>query len=662
MATPTQLDLIDAVQYLTERDALAYIIRWRNKFPHILIDYTIRWATNADYYVPQSMRQTNAIVVDLVFSKEGCEAMSCYPYTETGVIDYLTTPIGGYTQTSNTAIQYNQPPCFNLDPALAARDNNVQSVELRYTPSDKKCVMVDSFTKVWMNSPYVRTSKHVVRGVDDVPGFDVYHDPDPAFPERISAKFNDAYCRRFGRFELDNGCSQPWYEMFVSFILGESILTTFKLANTHVFDDLRDFDYTRPSAVLPDPLPPEGETMLEEWLRTRDTTVDTTMESNFLKNVFPLRNVNQQLVYTANKGFNLLNITTNTNTTTKKGLVEELLAQRRLAVYNSNNYYKNNNVGGRSSAINLESIIIQFLEDHTFLLSILTDMGFDSLSSSLSSLITQLNKKLIPSLRQMLTLQSRRITVALLGETYKAAMVHALNRTFIRLVSTVAKATVRLVNAAASLANLALTFITLADLVLMIWDPFGYNNMFPRNYLDDLSSAFLSAYYESIDAPTRDLITFNPLHYSALVFDDNEEYFAESMLHLADYLSSLDVNSNGQVINLLEGEAVDDIDDETLLGVSLAANDTWAYFKWFCARHNALLTTQYLRVNNWIVGGALSICIASLVYYLQIYNKLTTIRQHVHIHLLILCITVLSALLYMLPSLQYYSSLIQHTV
>lgn len=648
-ATPTQLDLIDAVQYLTNRDALAYIVRWRTKFPHILIDYTIRWANNFDYYVPQSMRQQNAIVVNLMFSKEGCEAMSCYPYTETGVIDYLTTPIGGYTQTSNTAVQYNQPPCFHLDAALAARDNNIQSVELRYTSADKKCVMVDSMTKVWMNSPYIRTSKHVVRGVDDVPGFDVHYDSDPAFPERISAKYNDAYCRRFGRFELDNACSQSWYEVFVSFIMGESILTTFKLAATHVLDDLRDFDYTRPSAVLPDPPPPEGVTMLEEWLQTRDTTVDTDMESNFLNNVFPMRFSNQQLLYVANKGYS---VSEGIFKQYDQGLIEEMIKRRRLVVSKSSN----DNV-----ANNLESVIVQFLEDHTLLLGILTDMGFEVLTSSLTTLITQLNKVLIPSLKQMLTLQSRRVTVALLGETYKAAMVHALNRTFIATISTVAKATARAVNAAASLVNLALTFLTIADLVLMIWDPFGYNNMFPRDYLDDLSMAFLSAYYESIDAPTRDIITFQPLHYSNLVFDDDEEYFAQSMLHLADYLSSLDINSNGQVINLLDGETVDDIDDETLLGVSLAANDTWAYFKWFCARHNALLSTQYIRVNNWIAGGALSICVASLIYYMTIYDKLINTRR-LHIHLLFLCVIILSVLLYMLPSLQYYSSLIQHTV
>nr|ARX71394.1 p74 [Erinnyis ello granulovirus]ARX71524.1 p74 [Erinnyis ello granulovirus] len=650
MATPTQLDLIDAVQYLTNRDALSYIPRWRAKFPHILINYTIRWATNFDYYVPQDLRQTTAVVVTLDFSKEGCEAMSCYPYTETGVIDYFTSPIGGYTQTSNTAVQYNQPACFHLDSALAARDNNIQSVELRYAPTHNKCVMVDSMTKVWMNAPYLRTSKHVVRGVDDVPGFDVAYDSNPDFPERISAKFNDAYCRRFGRFLSDNACSQPWYEVFVSFILGESILTTFKLATQHVFDDLRDYDYTRPSAVLPEPPQPEGVTMLEEWLRIRDSTLDTDAEEELLANIFPMRNINEQLVYTANKGFNLEPVSQNSY----NGLVEELLSRRRLMLYEYKGAPKN------ATTNNLESVIIEFLEDHSFLLGILVDMGFDSLTSSVTMLITQLNKVLIPSLKRMLLMQSRRVTAVLLGETYKAAMVHALNRTFIATISVVAKATVRTVKAALSTVNLALTFLTVADIVLMIWDPFGYSNMFPRNYLDDLSNAFLAAYYESIDAPTRDLITFQPLHYSNLVFVDDEEYFAESMLHLADYLAALDINSNGQVIDLMQGETIDDFDEQSLTGVSLAANDTWAYFKWFCERHNYLLSTQYIRVNHIVVGGTLSVCIACLVYYMNIYDTFTNTQQHVHVHLLLLSIVVLCVLLYMLPSLQYYFSLIKH--
>lgn len=682
MATPTSLDIIHAVNYLSNRDTLEYIPRWRNTFPHILIDYTIRYATNTDFYVPPKLRNTTAVIVQLFFSKQGCESMSCFPYTETGVIDLLDTPIGGYTQTSNTPIQYNQPACFNLDPALAARDGNIQSVELRYT-QHKQCVLVDSFTKAWMNAPYIRTSRHVVRGVDDVPGFDVANDDDPAFPERIRGRFNEAYCRRFGRSENNNACTQPWYEIFVSFVLGESIMTTFKLATTHVFDDLRNFDYTKPSAVLPDAPEPEGVAMVEEWYSVRDESVQSGVEAGFLNNIFPMKSADEVLVYTANRGFEI-----GARGDRRRGLMEEMMIYRNkvLMKHNykttastnsfistnkindtTNNLYKNeeksslnNNLFNSTTTTtnDLETIIVDFLNDHALIMSILTDLGFSVLESTINNMLTQLNKVLIPALRRMMLQQSGRVTAALLGQTYKAATIHALNRAFITTVSTVAKATVKTVKAAANLANLALTFLTIADLVLMIWDPFGYNNMFPRGYLDDLSTAFLSAYYESVDAPTRDLIEFQPQHFANFVIDDEEDYFVGSMLHLADYLAALDVNSNGQIVNLLEGEEVMSFDEEELIGASLAANDTWAYFRWFCARHDALVTKSN-PLNTMIAGMGVVVTIGTLLYYLKNHTQLT-LKSKFTMEILLLVLVTLCITLFILPSVQYYTRLANH--
>nr|QBH67319.1 occlusion derived virus envelope protein P74 [Phthorimaea operculella granulovirus] len=650
MATPTQLDITNAVIYVSHRDTLSFITRWRKKFPHILINYSVKWATY-EYYVPPSMRNKNGIAVNLEFSSEGCESMSCFPYTETGVIDYLHSPIGGYTQTSNTPVQYNQPACFHLDPAMAARDGNIQSVELRY--QNKKCIMVDSFTKAWMNAPYIRTSRHIVKGVDDVPGFDVSYDPNPMFPERIVGKFNDAYCRRFGRSERDNGCSQPWYEIFISFVLGESIFTTFKLSAQHVFAELRDFDYARPSAVLPPPPSPEGLDMLEAWYNLSDTTVDIDRELKMVyNNEFGIAS-DERLVYVANKGYTILKLDEESRRLNENLLLELFQRRQKAAARNL------------ESEKSLEDIIVEFLEDHSFLMSILTDMGFNVLESTLNSMLTQLNKVLIPALTRMLSMQTRRVTAVLLGETYKASVVHAMNRAFVSTVSTVAKASVRAISAAASIANLALTFLTIADLVLMIWDPFGYNNMFPRGYLDDLSSAFLSAYYESIDAPTRDPIEFTPAHFANLIIDDDEEYFTESMLHMADYLTSLTVNSNGQILDWDDGETVSEIDESSLVGASLAANDTWTYFKWFCKRHDKLLGIKFNNdttiqkekphiLKNVIVGTGILGTIFSLIYYTKNYTILSK-SEKTQISTLLLILIILWFLILMLPSIQYYT-------
>lgn len=165
----------------------------------------------------------------------------------------------------------------------------------------------------------------------------------------------------------------------------------------------------------------------------------------------------------------------------------------------------------------------------------------------------------------------------------------------------------------------------------MIWDPLGYSSMFPRGYLDDLSNAFLTSYYESIGS-SREIIEFFPIHFSNLINNDEEEYLADSMLQLADYLGALEVNSNGQMINLLDGDEIKDIDEKDLVGAGLAANDTWAYFKWFCTRHDAIVTKPSLW-NNIIVNIGIMTSIGGLVYY-AMYNKRLKFIKRIHLEIL----------------------------
>lgn len=659
MAVPTQLDIIDAVRYLSNRESLAYITKWRSRFPHIPIDYTIRWANSNDYYVPPTMLRKTAVVVRVSFSRRGCEAMSCFPYTETGVIDFMKSPIGGYTQTSNVSVQYNQPACFNLDTAAAARDGKVQSVELTYSPHTGQCVMVDSMTKAWFNSPYLRTSKHVVRGVDDVPGFDVVASPDPNFPEMVFGRFNEPYCRRFGRNEMYNSCTQPWYETFVSFILGESVYSTFKMTAMGAIDDLRNFDYVRPSTLLPEAPPAAGITMLEEWYRVRDGAVRPDVEKGFLNNVFPM-NADDVLEYTAEQGFRFIE---HGEANRRAQIMEDMLNKRAqvMRVHADRRPASHHNITTKSfersenKSESLEQIIMDFLDDHAFIMSIITDMGFNVLESTITNMIQQLNKVLIPSLKRMLMLQSRRMTVALLGETYKAAMIHSLNKVFVSTVTSVAKATVKAVGAAASVVNLALTFLTVADLVLMIWDPFGYSAMFPSGYLNDLSSAFLAAHYESIDADSREIIELLPEHFSNFVIDENEEYFVESMLHLAEYLAELDINSNGQIVDLQVGDEVVDLDEKDILGAALASNDTWAYFRWFCARHDARLDVQFSPINRLMYGLGLVAASVSLLYYSRLWQASSSQSDLIGLLIMLLIVVCLTVAIY--PSVNYYTRL-----
>src|SRR5680860_280964 len=143
MSVLTAVDLTNASRYATHMHRLEFIHRWRARFPHILIDYTIRPAfSDTDYYVPPRLAD-RAIAIKLMFSKRGCESMSCYPFHETGVID-RNTPFM-YTQTSETRVGYAQPACYHLDRAAAMRqgaENEVQSAEFRYVDGINRCILV----------------------------------------------------------------------------------------------------------------------------------------------------------------------------------------------------------------------------------------------------------------------------------------------------------------------------------------------------------------------------------------------------------------------------------------------------------------------------------------------------------------------------------------
>ncbi|AOT85488.1 p74 [Cyclophragma undans nucleopolyhedrovirus] len=587
MSILTAVDLTNASRYAIHMHRLEFITRWRARFPHILIDYTLRPASSADdYYVPPKLAD-RALAVNLTFSKRGCDSMNCYPFHETGVVSNLTPFM--YTQTSETSVAYAQPACYHLDRVAAMRsgaENEVQSAELTYT-ANNRCILVDSLSKMYFNSPYLRTEEHTISGVDDVPGFNVKPDADPLFPERFKGEFNQAYCRRFGRDLMNGGCSMRWWESLIGFVLGDTIYVTFKMLANNIFSELRGFDYTAPSSILPPRPTVDSNAVLTQWRNVRDRAVDAEFESLFSQNptleqlgLLDSSNdgaaATMQLTYTAETGF------------TKTPIDRRNLSDERAKAAHVEQLEKS------ISDQDLEAIIAAFLEDYALVFGIATDVGFDMLMSGLKSMLKKINTALIPALKRMLLTTTRRVTVRLLGETYKAAVVHAFNVIAVKTLTATAKALTRVAILASSVVGIVLILLTLADLVLALWDPFGYNNMFPREFPDDMSRTFLTAYFEGLhDGGARDLIEFLPEFFSEMVEDDDDATF-QSLFHLLDYVASLEVNSDGQMLDLDEGAQIEDFDEVTLVGQALASSSLYTRmeFMQYTYRQNAILSTN----------------------------------------------------------------------
>ncbi|ACF05318.1 P74 [Adoxophyes orana nucleopolyhedrovirus] len=597
MATLTTEDLTNASKYAVHMHRLSYISRWRRRFPNIFIDYEIRPANNSDYYVPPKLVE-RAIAVSLKFSRSGCENMSCYPFHETGPINYAT-PFG-YTQTSEVSVAYAQPACYNLDRSLATRENSeevVQAPELRYTQNEQ-CILVDTFSKMYMNSPYLRTDDHLIKGVDDVPAFNVVPSDDPLFPEMFKGTFNEAYCRRFGRSLQNGGCSLQWWESLIGFVLGDTILITFKLMTNNIFSELRNFDYKHPSTLLPTKPIVDSENVLKIWQERRDlhSDIDREIDMANFKTLADLGiSATTKLCYRAEAGYDVKQITA-TNNSYRRG---------REPAYLSGG-------GGASGDLDdarLDEIIAQFLEDHALIFGIATSVGFDILFEQLKGMLKKINSAMIPMLKRLLLDTSRQVTTRLLGETYKAAIVHQFNRIAIKTISAMAKAMTRIAIKAASVVGILLIIFSIADIVLMLWDPFGYSNMFPREFPDDLSRSFLSAYFESM-GESRDLIEFLPEFFDDLVEEDDTAMF-DSLLHILDYVSALEVNSNGQLLHLNTGPVIDDFDEMTLVGRALASSSMYnrIEFLLYTQKHNDILFKTANNRGNlafvWFLGCVL---------------------------------------------------------
>ncbi|QAT90417.1 P74 [Spodoptera exempta nucleopolyhedrovirus] len=576
MATLTAVDLQNVGIYSTHLHRLRFIPKWRTKLPHILIDYEIRLANNDDFYIPQKLAN-KAIYVKVTFSKKGCESMTCYPYNETGPIKPDTRM--GYTQLSDVSVLYGQPACFHLDRVAATREgseNRVQSPELRYTDAGQ-CLLIDTLSKLYLNTPYIRSDEHIIKGVDDVPGFNVYNTNDPLFPERVEGSFNNAYCQRFGR-SLDSagGCSLRWWESMIGFVLGDTIYVTLKLLANNIFSDIRNFDFTRPSVNLPRPPTVNTINELQKWRDVRDPTADVDFELKFneYESIADLGLSEDiiKLIYRAEQGF----------------IRERATAPRNLQ------FRVATKLGPTSfdSEQDLEYIISQFLEDNALIIGIATSIGFDLLMDGIKALLKKINTTLIPLLKKTLINTSARVTVRILGETYKAVMVQSLNRIAVKTLTAIAKALTRIAIKAASVVGIILIVFSIGDLILGFWDPFGYNNMFPARYPKDLSDAFIAAYFQSINDGSSDLIEFIPEYFSELVdADDDDVITIDSISDSLEYVASLTVNSNGQLLELDDGEQITDFDEVSLVGSALASSALYTHLEFlqYTQRHNDIL-------------------------------------------------------------------------
>ncbi|ABQ51999.1 p74 [Spodoptera litura granulovirus] len=135
-----------------------------------------------------------------------------------------------------------------------------------------------------------------------------------------------------------------------------------------------------------------------------------------------------------------------------------------------------------------------------------------------------------------------------------------------------------------------------------------------------------------------------------------EFFFIETV----EYITALDVNSNGQILEWDRGDEVTDLDVEQLVASSLAMSTNFEYFKWYCTRHDNLFNeTSVIDRNGRMFGGFVFVVAGGLLLYNTLNFKRMNILHNVAFSVIFLLLIILGIWLTLSESLKYYFNLMK---
>nr|AAK13277.1 putative envelope protein p74 [Culex nigripalpus nucleopolyhedrovirus] len=195
----------------------------------------------------------------------------------------------------------------------------------------------------------------------------------------------------------------------------------------------------------------------------------------------------------------------------------------------------------------LEDQMIDFINNNPLISSLLVSAGFDFINDGFRALMKKAMVRYIPMLQAAAIRFGEGLTRKMVSEAFRVLMFSRINQMAVQLTGALAKAIARFGAMASSVIGIVLIFFVAADIILMFWDPYGYSNMFPPEFLGDLTLNFLSAFFEQTG--TRNVIEMIPQAYDSMVKGGEEDGLYLTFAAL-QYVSHMEVNSDGQLLLL----------------------------------------------------------------------------------------------------------------
>lgn len=526
MASFTNQDLQNATLFSNVNLQIRLLELAYKKAPHLIshLQITIRDATDEDYYIPAALSHCSK-VINIDITENLCKLLSCNPSKEKGVCKESDT--ASYYRVGDESFDLQcQPACFNiLETHKYDENGKIQTDMPMLNYFNGECVLMPSSVNAYLEKPFYRSTVHYEARLNDMPTGFSRAKSNTQFGTGITYENNKTYCKYYDRImNYDKSCDSKVWEKVLDPFISKSFIDFVRSSKRYIS--------SLGNSSIPDPenLPPYP-------------TVPYIYTLNGWKN-------------NINKSFEIPNLI---NTEPQKIKLENVKHSRHKQEYHIQNHSNEENITyiDSSTLTDDNDSTFENIFNHTYdrlnvalkfaidlILGILGDVALSKIKGFLINLVDKISVLIGKELSKLIITTGDRVFSAAI----KGIVVKTLTRVGIQIVGKLAILLAKLAIAAISIINIIFFVTMIFDFILVFWDPFGYNNLFPSELPADIYKNSEQALRQLSESPNVNY-KFDTLLTNILSKDELYECYIQSLVDTANYLDALVVNSEGSLID-----------------------------------------------------------------------------------------------------------------
>lgn len=542
----TQMDLLNAEKFAKYNYQIRLLELMYKKRPHLVsyLQLNDRPATTDDFYIPNKLAD-KCRVLDVRVSEYLCAKLSCNKMMEREPCAPGLKASYYWLGDSDYDVQC-QPACFNVQTRKTYQTDGSRAVDMPQLNYHKgSCRIVPDNVTTYLEKPFYRSATQYERRVNDMPtGFSRVHN-DRDYGCGFDYKNNDAYCAYYDRTLNDDGdCSYTWWETGLDAVVGMSFINTVK-------STIRQIDGTEVYARLPDNLPFDE---MPKQLRPEHTLEGWRADIREEFRVPPILEI------------------IDVNAKQRETLKREILNERRVSTKNrikrrAGLIDRNNTdrgIGdGDPGFVNTKAFLPeakekmqQLMENVIKMLSsseFWTNLGVSWVFDRSLDEVRRFSLKVLENIQSLLSrdlyrVVERAFSKTVLKGTLQSTARNVIVNTALRTAGKVATMMAKMTATAASVVGWLLITVNVLDIIFSLWDPYSYNNMFPKELPNDFMLSGEAALRQQFGMSVVEY-KFENLVDAIVTEDELLQLQLTSMLEKAIYLDNLEVNSEGRVID-----------------------------------------------------------------------------------------------------------------